>query len=340
MRLTMGGEPTFVSIDDMEGAEWMTAAVGPTKRAFADTLIRRLRERFAPGGLLHFGQGKWYPGESLPRWAFSLYWRGDGLPLWREADRIATERRNYAPSAEDARELAHGIARRLDLNPDYAMPAYEDTWHYLAREQALPVNVDPFDSKLEDAEERARLARVFERGLKTPVGFVLPVQRWNSADRRRWRSERWPTRSGQLDADAGRFARRAASAAWKCCRGCRRRSAISYSRKIPFGALPPLPSADSYRQPYLSGASRDAAWQARQRAVEQMPPDRRRERAHRADGRTARWAALRVHAADRNGHRLSRSAVQHRRCRGRARCGAFTSKAIRRPTIRDSISSR
>ncbi len=198
VRLTMGGEPTFVSIDDMEGAEWNTAAVGPTKRAFADTLIRRLRDRFAPGGLLHYGQGKWYPGESLPRWAFALYWRGDGLPLWREADRIATERRNYAPTADDARELAQGIARRLDLNPDCAMPAYEDPWHYLAREQALPVNVDPLDSKLEDAEERARLARVFERGLGKPVGFVMPVQRWNAPDRRRWRTERWPTRSGRL----------------------------------------------------------------------------------------------------------------------------------------------
>jgi uncharacterized protein (DUF2126 family) len=194
VRLTMGGEPTFVSIDDRSGAEWHTAAVGPTKRALADTLIRRLRERFAPGGLLHYGQGKWYPGESLPRWAFSLFWRADGVPLWKNSERIAAEHKNYQPVLADAKALTGAIAQKLGLDTSYIIPAFEDFWHHLAAERQLAHNVDPRDSKLDDPELRARLARVFERGLSREVGYVLPVER----GLRRWISEHWKTRSGQL----------------------------------------------------------------------------------------------------------------------------------------------
>ncbi|AHY52095.1 transglutaminase family protein [Bradyrhizobium japonicum] len=196
VRLTMGGEPTFVSVDDLEAAEWNTEAVGPTKRALADDLIRRLRTRFGPGGLLHYGQGKWYPGESLPRWAFGLYWRKDGVPIWKNADLIAKIENPRPAQVKDAAAFMEGTALRLGLDPGYIMPAYEDTALWLQKEAELPVNVDPSDSKLSDPEARVRIARVFEQGLNTPRGFVLPVQRWNAPPR--WRSERWQLRRNHL----------------------------------------------------------------------------------------------------------------------------------------------
>ena len=119
VRLTMGGEPTFVSIDDFESEEWNTAAVGPTKREKADTLIRKLRERFAPNGFLHYGQGKWYPGESLPRWTFSLYWRADGEPVWSDPDLIAREKADNQVTAEDAGRLLTTIAGELGIETEH-----------------------------------------------------------------------------------------------------------------------------------------------------------------------------------------------------------------------------
>jgi len=199
VRLTMGGEPTFVSIDDLESPEWNISAVGPTKRGLADDLIRRLRDRFAPGGLLHYGQGKWYPGESLPRWAFGLYWRKDGVPIWKNADRIAKIENPRKSDITDAERFAEATATKLGLGPDYVLPAFEDPNHWLQREAALPSNVEPGDSKLSDPEERARMARVFDQGLNIPKGFVLPIQRWNAdAGQSRWRSERWALRRGNL----------------------------------------------------------------------------------------------------------------------------------------------
>ncbi|NDK36598.1 DUF2126 domain-containing protein [Rhodovulum sulfidophilum] len=198
MRLTMGGEPTFVSIDDFEAEEWNTGAVGPMKRGLADRLIRRLRDRFAPGGFLHYGQGKWYPGETLPRWTFSLYWRRDGVPVWNNPDLIAEETHTGA-TAEDAGRFLSGLAEAIGVGAEYVQAAYEDPVEWILREADLPVNVTPEDSRLKDPETRARIARVFSRGLDTPAGFALPIQRWQSkAAAGRWRSERWKTRRGHL----------------------------------------------------------------------------------------------------------------------------------------------
>lgn len=200
VRLTMGGEPTFVSVDDFETAEWNTEAVGPQKRGLADQLIRRLQQRFAPGGFLHYGQGKWYPGESLPRWTFSLYWRHDGQPVWKNPDLIARENAPQPVSAREAGRFMARFAEHLGLEGDYAQPAYEDPGEWILKEANLPPNVSPENSKLKNPEDRARYARVFNRGLTEPSGYVLPIQRqWQAADRpAKWRSELWKPRRGHI----------------------------------------------------------------------------------------------------------------------------------------------
>ncbi|CAN5260898.1 transglutaminase family protein [soil metagenome] len=230
VRLTMGGEPTFVSIDDYESAEWNTAAVGPTKRAKADELIRRLQKRFAPGGLLHHGQGKWYPGETLPRWTFSLYWRKDGKPIWSDPGLVATENANTGAVAGDAKRLLESVSLALGVGVDTIAPAYEDPATWVLKEGQLPDNVDPSNSKLEDPEERSRIARVFERGLTTPSGYVLPIQRWQAqASGLRWRTEKWQTRRGRLFLAPGD-------------------SPVGY--RLPLGSLPYVaPSAFPYVMP-------------------------------------------------------------------------------------------
>lgn len=165
VRLTMGGEPTFVSVEDREGAEWNTAALGPTKRGYAVALLNRLRERYGANGFLHFGQGKWYPGEQLPRWALSIYWREDGQACWQDPALFADERERSRYGAADARRFMGALCARLGLGDEYIVPGYEDVFYYLWRERRLPVNVDPFDSRLDDEMERARLRRVFEARL-------------------------------------------------------------------------------------------------------------------------------------------------------------------------------
>ena len=177
VRLTMGGEPTFVSMDDPEGEEWNMAALGPNKRRLAADLYHRLRKRYGTQGLVHFGQGKWYPGEQLPRWSLNCFWRTDGEPIWRDEALIADETQAGEATEATAREFLRGVAERLGLDPSFVFPGYEDLYYYMWRERRLPANVDPFDSRLEDPLERERLMRIFTQGLKQVVGYALPVVR-------------------------------------------------------------------------------------------------------------------------------------------------------------------
>lgn len=176
VRLTMGGEPTFVSVSDREGAEWNTAALGPTKRGYAVELLNRLRTRYGGNGFLHFGQGKWYPGEQLPRWALSIYWRADGQACWDDPALFADERQRSAYTVADARRFMTKLCERLGVEDRFVVPGYEDVFYYLWRERRLPINVDPFDARLDDEMERARLRRVFEQKLDSVVGYALPIQ--------------------------------------------------------------------------------------------------------------------------------------------------------------------
>ena len=199
VRLTMGGEPTFVSIDDMESPEWNTAALGDQKRHLAGDLLLKLADRFAASPLLHFGQGKWYPGEQLPRWALGCYWRKDGHAIWNRRELIATEQRGYSCDVSDANRFSHVLARRLGVSTDHVITAWEDAWYYLWKERRLPANVDPLDSNLKDPIDRARLARLFEQGLDKMAGFVLPLRpvRPNGGEPG-WASGPWFLRSERL----------------------------------------------------------------------------------------------------------------------------------------------
>ncbi|RYD48952.1 MAG: transglutaminase family protein, partial [Verrucomicrobiaceae bacterium] len=198
VRLTMGGEPTFISMDDFDGAEWNTAAVGPTKRIISGELIKRLRAKFAPGGLLFYGQGKWYPGEPLPRWSLACYWRKDGQAIWEDDSLIADESRDYQYDATHAKRFGIALAGALGADPKWLQPAHEDALYYMWREKRLPDNVDPLKSNLKDKLERDRLLRLFDQGLGEVVGYALPLERRDTAQGLRWTSGPWFLRDETL----------------------------------------------------------------------------------------------------------------------------------------------
>ena len=187
VRLTMGGEPTFVGTENADAPEWNIEAQGDEKHAVGDRLMHRLRALWKPGSLVHHGQGKWYPGEQLPRWALTAYFRTDGEKVWTDDRTMAAAMKDHGHSIKDAKRFAETLSGELHLEKDGLMPAFEDTWYYLWRERRLPSNVDPLDSRLDDPLERTRLAKVFRQGLDAEVGWVLPLGHNGAA----WRSGSW-----------------------------------------------------------------------------------------------------------------------------------------------------
>lgn len=199
VRLSMGGEPTFVSIDDMESPEWNTEADGAHKRELADKLSRKLVGSFTKGGLLHYAQGKWYPGEPIPRWQTSIVWRKDKKAIWKNHDLLADMNETYSYTNDDAEKFIKTLALTLCVSDENVITAYEDPFHYIMKEAQLPLDIDPLKADLNDSLERKNIAKVLSQGLNNPVGFVLPLNFGET----KWISSGWSFRRENLFLIAG-----------------------------------------------------------------------------------------------------------------------------------------
>jgi uncharacterized protein (DUF2126 family)/transglutaminase-like putative cysteine protease len=194
VRMTMGGEPTFVSIDDMESEQWNTEADGEHKRERANVLSRRLLNSFGKGGLLHHAQGKWYPGEPLPRWMSTIIWRKDGQAIWKNPDLLASLDQSFDYTPEDARGFLARLCLNLGISDHNIHDAYNDPLVALLQESLLPIDIDPKKANLKDSLERRALADSLSSGIDKPAGFVLPLG-WGTT---RWITCRWEFRRPQL----------------------------------------------------------------------------------------------------------------------------------------------
>jgi uncharacterized protein (DUF2126 family) len=192
----MGGEPTFVSIDDMESEQWNTAADGAEKQKLSNVLIHKLSESFGKGGLFHYGQGKWYPGEPTPRWQMALYWRKDGQPIWKNRNLFADFSKNYGYNYTDAEKFMTHLSKKLGVDEQNIIPGFEDIFYYLWTERKLPVNIDPHNIDIKDSLERRTLMQQLDRGLENPAGYVLPLQ-W-AYQKNSWISCEWEFRGGKM----------------------------------------------------------------------------------------------------------------------------------------------
>ncbi len=190
VRLTMGGEPTFVSIDDMESEEWNTAADGAHKRTLAGNLSKGLLERFGKKGMLHHAQGKWYPGEPLPRWEIGIYWRTDGEPIWKDASLFTGFTEKTTINKEKAADFLKTLTSYLGCSAERVTPVYEDTFYFLWEQGNLPLDVDPSSLDLKEVSVQQKIAEVLNQAPDTPSGFVLPIAYYQN----KWISNPWEVR--------------------------------------------------------------------------------------------------------------------------------------------------
>lgn len=189
VRLTLGGEPTFVSSEDMESDQWNESADGEDKRKIAYELTTKLKKHFGKKGFIHLGQGKWYPGESLPRWQYAVYWRKDGKTIWENEVLIADPSQNAGFDETHAERFIQKMAYYLGVSDQNCLPAYEDVFYFLWEEGNLPINIDPLNINPKDKLERRTLVELLDRGLNRPKGYTLPLE-WDIVDQL-WKSCRW-----------------------------------------------------------------------------------------------------------------------------------------------------
>jgi uncharacterized protein (DUF2126 family)/transglutaminase-like putative cysteine protease len=197
VRLTMGGEPTFVSLDDRLGDEWHFTALSEAKTRLGFGLFKRLSEQFAKGALAQHAQGKWYPGEILPRWAMNAYWRLDQKPVWINQALLADPQASkLSLNPKVAQDFLQHLCRALKLSDTLVIEAYEDIPYALWKEQRLPLEGEMLKADLYEATERKRLQDQLDRNLGQPTGYILPLL--YSAKSDSWMSNLWSFRTEKM----------------------------------------------------------------------------------------------------------------------------------------------
>lgn len=198
VRLTMGGEPTFVSVDDREGDQWHFTALDKDlcggKKKLAKNLLHRLMAKFSKGGVYMVTQGKWYPGEMLPRWALPCFWRKDGQPIWKDPSLLADPDVPANHKTETAEAFILDLAHAFGIPDSYVVPLREDAPYYLWKDGRLPLQEEILSTDILERAEQERLQKLMDKDLNAPVGFALPLH--YSHTRNGWISNKWTFKSG------------------------------------------------------------------------------------------------------------------------------------------------